>query len=165
LLPGKTERRRVVIDTGLFHGQPEVYAGEHLLFSYDFSIIAFIPYIRRVPMRSSFLVLGICIALGAMFLGNAHAVGIYAVGKEKCRCAGLTAQGKIPDTLNRLAEIPVFGLFSAVVDRVAGEVKAILNQWGMRTTHVWAKRTTPTPRPRTVRKKKKRRVKLPRTVK
>ena len=79
-------------------------------------------------MRSLFLVLGMCIALGAMLLGNAQAVGIYAVGKENCPCTGLTANGKIPDTLNQLSEIPVFGLVSAVVDRVAGEVKAALRK-------------------------------------
>jgi hypothetical protein len=117
-------------------------------------------------MRSLFLVLGMCIALGATLLGNAHAVGIYAVGKEKCPCTGLTAKGKIPDTLNQLTEIPVFGLFSAVVDRVAGEVKAILSQFGMKTSHVWAKRAAQKTRePRTIRVKKKRRIKLPPTVK
>ncbi len=117
-------------------------------------------------MRSLFLVLGMCIALGATLLGNAQAVGIYAVGKENCQCTGATAKGKIPDTLNQLTEIPVFGLFSAMVDRIAGEVKAILSQFGVKTSHVWAKRAVQkTRKPRTLRAKKKRRIKLPPAVK
>ncbi|MFC1833344.1 hypothetical protein ACFL2Q_01250 [Thermodesulfobacteriota bacterium] len=101
----------------------------------------------------------------AVLLGNAHAVGRYVVGKEDCACAPLITKGKVPDTLNKLHHALYFPSLGRAVDRIAAEVKAILNQFGIKTgPHVAGPQISPAPgvtklKPR--KKRKKRRIKLP----
>ena len=81
-------------------------------------------------MRSllfSMLIAAVCVSL---FTGAASAVGVYVAGKEECKCSPLVARGMVPDALNKLTEVPVWAALSAVVERVAVELRSMLGQFG-----------------------------------
>jgi hypothetical protein len=112
-------------------------------------------------MRTFSICVGVCLILATAFAGDAGAVGKYVVGKEACGpSSSLASPGIVPDTLNQLAEIPCWNWFSRAVDRLAGEIKAILAQFGVQTGHQWERKKVATSK-RAARKAKKRRVKVP----
>jgi hypothetical protein len=120
-------------------------------------------------MRSFLLGLGICILLFTVLVPNACAAGNFVVGKEKCVCSPLVKAGIVPDTLNQLCQFPGWDFFSGVVDRFAGEIKAILGQFGVKTTHHWSRAqqgaSAKYATRRVPKKVKKRKVKLPPSAK
>lgn len=79
------------------------------------------------------VVIGVLLVTG--LVGNAFAVGMSAVGREECSCPELVAAGIIPDTLNRLTLMAQVVNPASVLDRISGEIKAILSQFGVETTH------------------------------
>ncbi|MEJ2718693.1 MAG: hypothetical protein P8182_16440 [Deltaproteobacteria bacterium] len=100
-----------------------------------------------------------------LLVGNALAVGVSSVGREECACPELVAAGVIPDTLNRVTRIVQFLNPASVVDRISGEIKAILGQFGVETIHRTERlRIKPVARfaeKKTRKTRKWRRVKLP----
>lgn len=78
----------------------------------------------------------VTVVVCAIFLGalaeHAGAAGFYVVGKEDCKCSPLVARGIVPDTLNKLKEAFVFPSLVVVVERVAGEIKSIVSQFGVK---------------------------------
>jgi hypothetical protein len=84
-------------------------------------------------MRYS-IVLTVVFAVMAVFLGNAGAAGMVAVGKEPCDCPSLVARGIIPDPLNRIADMLYFPQLASALDSVAVEVRSMLTQAGESTT-------------------------------
>jgi len=74
------------------------------------------------------IVLSVVFALMALFLGNAGAAGLVAMGKEPCDCPSLVARGIIPDPLNRLADMLYFPQVASALDSVAVEVRSMLAQ-------------------------------------
>ena len=74
------------------------------------------------------IVLAVVFALMALFLGNAGAAGLVAMGKEPPDCPSLVARGIIPDPLNRLADMLYFPQVASVLDSVAVEVRSMLTQ-------------------------------------
>jgi hypothetical protein len=85
-------------------------------------------------MRSIIITGMVCVLVCVVLLGGAQAVGNYVVGQEKCDRSSLNARGIIPDTMNKIKEMFVFpSIFVKAVDTVAGEVKAILSQFGIKT--------------------------------
>ncbi len=122
-------------------------------------------------MRPVCRIFGICMLFAALVAGNAFAVGLHVPGKEVCRCSTAATTGATPDLFNELAQTPGLASLRSIVDRLAGEIKAILGQFGVESQHVWkrpestvatevvpAKGTTEQPR-------KKRRLKFPATKK
>ncbi|AFM26331.1 hypothetical protein [Desulfomonile tiedjei] len=81
-------------------------------------------------MRSTFLVATLCVALIMAFGGSAQAVGLYTVGKEDCNCSPLTANGIVPDTLNKMYLALLIPEISGVLDKVAIELKGMFDQIG-----------------------------------
>jgi hypothetical protein len=79
------------------------------------------------------VVIGVLLVTG--LVGNAFAVGMSAVGREDCTCPELVTAGIIPDTLNRVTLMAQWINPASVVDRISGEIKAILSQFGVETTH------------------------------
>ena len=76
----------------------------------------------------------VCVFVCLVLSGGAHAVGDYVVGKEKCDSTSLNAKGIVPDTMNKFKELFVFTSYMAkAIDTLAGEVKAILGQFGIQT--------------------------------
>ena len=74
------------------------------------------------------------IALAAACVGNVHAVGVYAVGKEQCNCSPLVARGIIPDPLNKLHEVLLFPQLAMILDKIAVGIKDMVGQVGMPPT-------------------------------
>lgn len=81
-------------------------------------------------MRSLVVAVTVCIMIAGALAQRSEAVGFEVVGKEDCKCSPLVARGIIPDTLNKLKEAFVFPSLFVVVERVAGEIKAITSQFG-----------------------------------
>ncbi len=115
-------------------------------------------------MRALFVALTACLIMVVGFGESVWAVGSYTVGKEDCSCSPLTAKGIKPDTLNQLKESVDFPIVYRIIDRLAGEVKAILSQFGVKTIHKWEEaKAEPAPKPvkAEASKKPKRRIKRP----
>ena len=72
-----------------------------------------------------FIVL-VVFVVSTIFLGNAGAAGLVAVGHEPCDCPSLVARGIIPDPLNRLADMLYFPQVASALDSVAVEVRSML---------------------------------------
>jgi outer membrane biosynthesis protein TonB len=85
-------------------------------------------------MRSFIIAVMVTIALAAAFVGNVHAVGLYAVGKEQCNCSPLIARGIIPDPLNKLHEALLFPQLAMILDKIAVGIKDMVSQVGMPPT-------------------------------
>jgi hypothetical protein len=85
-------------------------------------------------MRSFVVAAAMCVLLGALLPGTAGAVGLYVVGKEDCDCSPLVARGIYPDTLNKIQEAVAFPQIAVALDRVAVEVRGMLDQGGGTTT-------------------------------
>ncbi len=81
-------------------------------------------------MRSFIIAVLVTIALAAACVGNVHAVGLYAVGKEECNCSSLVARGIIPDTLNKLHEALLLPQLAMVLDKIAVGIKDMVAQTG-----------------------------------
>ncbi|MBI4963992.1 MAG: hypothetical protein HY913_12005 [Desulfomonile tiedjei] len=79
-------------------------------------------------MRSFLIAAAVCIVLAASFPGKSDAVGLYAVGKEGCKCSPLVARGIIPDPLNQLSEAFAFSQIAVALDRVAVGIKGMADQ-------------------------------------
>jgi len=84
-------------------------------------------------MRSFFVATVICVCVAIALLGVAQAAGTYVAGKEEGDRSSLSAKGVIPDTLNKVSQAFAFGFIGRAIDRIAGEVKAILGQFGIET--------------------------------
>ncbi len=74
------------------------------------------------------------IALATACVGNVHAVGLYAVGKEECNCSPLVARGIIPDPLNRLHEALLLPQLAMILDKIAVGIKDMVGQIGTAPT-------------------------------
>ncbi len=85
-------------------------------------------------MRSFIIAVMVTIALAAACVGNVHAVGLYAVGKEQCNCSPLVARGIIPDPLNKLHEALLFPQLAMILDKIAVGIKDMVGQVGMPPT-------------------------------
>lgn len=83
-------------------------------------------------MRSLIVALAVCTMFLFFLAGRAQAVGFDVVGKEDCKCSPLVARGIVPDTLNKLKEAFVFPSLFVVVERMAGEIRAIVGQFGVK---------------------------------
>jgi hypothetical protein len=81
-------------------------------------------------MRSFTIAVVVTLALAAACVGNVHAVGLYAVGKEECNCSSLVARGIVPDTLNKLHEALLFPQLAMVLDKIAVGIQGMLAQTG-----------------------------------
>jgi hypothetical protein len=81
-------------------------------------------------MRSLIIAVLVTIVLAAAGVGNVHAVGLYAVGKEECNCSALVAKGIIPDTLNKLHEALLLPQLAMVLDKIAVGIKDMVSQTG-----------------------------------
>ena len=81
-------------------------------------------------MRSFMITVVVTIALATACVGNVHAVGVYAVGKEECNCSPLVARGIIPDPLNKLHEVLLFPQIAMVLDKIAMGIKDMVGQAG-----------------------------------
>lgn len=81
-------------------------------------------------MRSFIIAVLVTIALAAAFVGNVHAVGLYAVGKEECNCSPLVARGIIPDPLNKLHEVLLLPHIAMVLDKIALGIRDMVGQTG-----------------------------------
>ena len=85
-------------------------------------------------MRLTIITGMVCVMVCVIWLGGAQAIGNYVVGQEKCDRTSLNARGIIPDTMNKIKEVFVVPSFVVkAIDTVAGEVKAILSQFGIKT--------------------------------
>jgi outer membrane biosynthesis protein TonB len=85
-------------------------------------------------MRSLIIAVLVTIALAAACVGNVHAVGVYAVGKEECKCSPLVARGLVPDPLNKLHEVLLFPQLALILDKIAVGIKDMVSQVGMPPT-------------------------------
>ncbi|MGO9570199.1 MAG: hypothetical protein ACLP5H_21935 [Desulfomonilaceae bacterium] len=85
-------------------------------------------------MRSLIIAVVVTIALAAAYVGNVHAVGLYAVGKEECNCSPLVARGIIPDPLNKLHEALMFPQLAVILDKIAMGIKDMVGQVGTTPT-------------------------------
>lgn len=116
-------------------------------------------------MRSLILTVGICILLTTSLVGNVGGVGMYVPGKEECKCSSLVTSGTVPDTMNKLQGGPCALWLCRLIDRVTGEIKTILNQFGVTTSpHVedpLAKRLATAGKGKVSRPVKSRRVRRP----
>jgi len=81
-------------------------------------------------MRSFIIAVLVTIALAAACVGNVHAVGLYAVGKEDRNCSPLVARGIIPDPLNKLHEVLLFPQLAMILDKIAIGIKDMVGQAG-----------------------------------
>jgi hypothetical protein len=72
----------------------------------------------------------VSIVLAIACVGNVHAVGLYAVGKEECNCSPLVARGIIPDPLNKLKEALLLPQMAMVLDKIVVEIKGMIGQVG-----------------------------------
>jgi hypothetical protein len=81
-------------------------------------------------MRSIVIVATIFVALTTVWVGKSQAVGLYVVGKEDCECSPLAARGIVPDTLNKLKEAFLVAHIAAALDKVAVEIKGMVDQFG-----------------------------------
>jgi hypothetical protein len=79
-------------------------------------------------MRSFIIAVLVTIALAAACVGNVHAVGLYAVGKEECNCSPLVARGIIPDPLNKLHEALLLPHLAMVLDKIAMGIRDMVGQ-------------------------------------
>jgi hypothetical protein len=79
-------------------------------------------------MRSFLIAAAVCIVLAAGFPAKSDAVGLYAVGKEGCKCSPLVARGVIPDPLNQLSEVFAFSQVALALDRLAIGIKDMVGQ-------------------------------------
>jgi hypothetical protein len=108
-------------------------------------------------------VIGVLLVTG--LVGNAFAVGTSVAGREECECPELVAAGIIPDALNQISLMAQLVNPARVLDRISGEIKAILGQFGVESTHRWeSPKTKPVARfieEKTRKTKKWRRIKLP----
>jgi hypothetical protein len=81
-------------------------------------------------MRSFTITVLVAIALATVYVGNVHAVGLYAVGKEECNCSTLVARGIVPDTLNKLHEALLLPQLAMILDKIAVGIKDMVAQTG-----------------------------------
>lgn len=81
-------------------------------------------------MRSLVVALIACMLVVGALAQRSEAVGFQVVGKEECKCSPLVARGIVPDTLNKLKEAFVFPSLVVAVERVAGEFRAVVSQFG-----------------------------------
>jgi hypothetical protein len=81
-------------------------------------------------MRSFIIAVLVTIALAAACVGNVHAVGLYAVGKEECNCSPLVARGIIPDPINKLHEALLLPQLAMILDKIAIGIKDMIGQTG-----------------------------------
>ncbi len=81
-------------------------------------------------MRSILIVAAIFVVLTTVWIGHSQAAGLYVVGKEDCDCSSLTARGIVPDTLNKLKEAFLLAHIAAALDKVAVEIKGMVDQFG-----------------------------------
>ena len=79
-------------------------------------------------MRSFLIAAAVCIVLAAGFPVKSAAVGLYAVGKEECKCSPLVARGIIPDPLNQLSEVLLFSQIALALDRLAIGIRDVVGQ-------------------------------------
>jgi len=79
-------------------------------------------------MRSFLIAAAVCIVLAAGFPAKSDAVGLYAVGKEGCKCSPLVARGIIPDPLNQLSEALAFPQIALALDRLAVGIRDMVSQ-------------------------------------
>lgn len=79
-------------------------------------------------MRSFLIAAAVCIVLAAGFPAKSDAVGLYAVGKEECKCSPLVARGIIPDPLNQLSEAFAFPQIALALDRLAIGIRDMVGQ-------------------------------------
>lgn len=79
-------------------------------------------------MRSLLIAAAVCIVLAAGFPVKADAVGLYAVGKEGCKCSPLVARGIVPDPLNQLSEVLAFSQIAWALDQLAVGIKDVVSQ-------------------------------------
>lgn len=88
-------------------------------------------------MRS--VILGLALLVVAMLIspGGACAVGFIEGGPDRSSGAVVGKNGDVPDTLNKVKEALVFLKLAPVIDRFAGEIKAILGQFGIVAPHDW----------------------------
>lgn len=100
-------------------------------------------------------------ALLVSMAGAVHAVGFVPQGKEKCNSSSLEAAGVVPDTLNKFKDTLVFLKLGSVVDRIAGEIKSILSQFGIQTKHHWWAGKERSKAQSARRSKRKRRIRVP----
>jgi hypothetical protein len=83
-------------------------------------------------MRHVFILSVFCVLLTVSMLGTAGAAGYVAAGKERPDCPSLVARGVYPDTLNKLQEALVFPRLGFAIERLAEEIRAVLDQFGTR---------------------------------
>jgi hypothetical protein len=83
-------------------------------------------------MRHVFILSVFCVLLTVSMLGTADAAGYVAAGKERPECPSLVARGVYPDTLNKLKEALVFPRLGFAIERLAEEIRAVLDQFGTR---------------------------------
>ncbi|MBM4328113.1 MAG: hypothetical protein FJ118_13235 [Deltaproteobacteria bacterium] len=113
-------------------------------------------------MRSFLIVAAICVLLPLVLPMGAQAAGMIVVGKEECKCSPLVAQGVAPDTLNKLGHAFGFPSLFRAVDRIAGEVKNMLAQFGA-ATPAHAAETPSVPPESVVKEKQEKKPKKPTT--
>ena len=85
-------------------------------------------------MRSLCACTLLCCMVALACAGSAFAVGLYTPGKEECKPGTIGATGKVPDVVNQLADAFVFPSVFRALDKLAGEIKAILGQFGVKTS-------------------------------
>lgn len=111
-------------------------------------------------MRSLCACTILCCMVALACAGSSFAVGFYTPGKEECKSSPLQARGKVPDVLNQLADAVVFPSVIRALDKLAGEIKAILGQFGVRTSqHYPLHEVTPEPKTSAKKPQKPRRLK------
>lgn len=81
-------------------------------------------------MKPVVMALLMTVAVNVFFASHVGAVGLYAVGKEQISCSPLVARGIVPDTWNKLSEAFLAPQISWALDRLAVEMKSLLNQFG-----------------------------------
>jgi outer membrane biosynthesis protein TonB len=77
-------------------------------------------------MEMRYFIVLVVSVVSTVFLGNAGAAGLVAMGSEPSDCSPLIARGIIPDPLNRLADMLYFPQVASALDSVAVEVRSML---------------------------------------
>lgn len=85
-------------------------------------------------MRSLCVCTLLCCIAAFACTDSTLAVGLYTPGKDELKSSTVENAGKVPDVLNKLAEALVFPSVFRALDKVAGEIKAILGQFGVKTS-------------------------------
>ncbi len=85
-------------------------------------------------MRSLCACTLLCCMVALACANSTFAVGLYTPGKEPCKPGSIGSTGKVPDVLNQLTEAFVFPSVFRALDKLAGEIKAILGQFGVKTS-------------------------------